>query len=35
LTVEANQPNFGLSGDAANLLTREYRTPWELPAIDS
>ncbi len=31
LTVQADQPNFGLQGDAANLLTREYRTPWELP----
>lgn len=33
LTVAADQPNFGLIGDAANLLTREYRAPWQLPGI--
>ena len=33
LTVEADKPNLGLMGEAANLLTREYRAPWELPAV--
>lgn len=35
LTVAADQPNFGLTGDAANLITREYRAPWQLPGIEA
>jgi predicted dehydrogenase len=35
LTVAADQPNFGLTGDAANLLTREYRAPWKLPTVEA
>ena len=33
LALEADQPDLGLTGDAARLLTREYRQPWELPAV--
>jgi predicted dehydrogenase len=33
LEVDPARADFGLQGDAAKLLTREYRSPWELPEI--
>ncbi len=33
LAVDARRPDFGLTGDALNLISREYRSPWQLPDL--
>lgn len=35
LLVDPLDADFGLPANAAHLLTREYRSPWELPTISS